>query len=68
MLMRMAGRKRTEWCKFCSWGCLCQAQHESEAVYGVPQDPYEKALENTRKRWQRRYARMKEQKKAQEGG
>lgn len=68
-LMRMAGRPRTEWCTFCSWGCLCKTQHAAEAMYGIPRDPYEKALENTEKRWRRRYARIKaerEKKKAQE--
>lgn len=68
-LMRMAGQARTNYHTFCSWSCLCKAQHESEAMYGVPSDPYEKTLENTEKRWRRRYARIKEErekKKAQE--
>lgn len=71
-LMRMAGRPRTEWCTFCSWSCLCKAQHAAEAVYGIPEDPYEKARRNTEARWRRRYAKIKAareaaKEKAQEG-
>ena len=56
---RLAGKSDTREHIFCTWSCLCAAQREADAVYGVKPDRYDQTYENTRTRWKRRYEKKK---------
>lgn len=54
---RMAGEKRGKEHIFCSWGCLCAAQRESDAYYGAIREAREQKSRERARAYQRERAR-----------